>query len=113
MDTQGELQVVASNSKVCSLYNIFDSAGRRILRKAIPSTTFHDTQASTQGVPCNNFDVSNNGSCGMGSREARKKLVRQEHMSTTLVNDLLDQTVMVVCINPKAIFIMSSLCDTV
>ena len=108
--------MVASNSKVCSLYNIFDSAGRRILRKATPSTIFYDTQAKTQGVPCNNFDGSNNGSCGIGSTEARKKLVRQqyymvrrEHMSTTLVNDLLDQTAVVVWINLKAI--LSSLCD--
>ena len=53
------------------------------------------------------IDVSNDRSLGIGSGEAR--LVRQEHMSTSLVNDLLDQTAVVVWINLKAI--LSSLCD--
>ena len=62
-------------------------------------------------VPCNDLDidVSNDSSRGIGSGEA--ELVRREHMSTTLVNDLLDQTAVVVWINLKAI--LSSLCDII
>ena len=78
-DTHGE-SGAASNSKAC-IHLIVQT--EESLKELPLGQLFDDTLT----VPYNNLDISNDGqdgSRGIGCGEVRKKLVRQEHLSTVI-----------------------------